>query len=465
MTLGWDEIENLRDQTFHRTRELQLKDIDDAEHFVNETGFCFAFKMQKSELPCMWHAAAGERDPDYPVHVQHDPYIGLVWDAKDALAAQKKAYYGKALKKRPTFISLDFFPSFYRLRKQKDGHDYIVDYMRGRLSQDARRIMDALTERSPLVTSDLKLASAMAHPHKRAAFDRAMAELQSKLYIVKIAEFYDPFTFLWDLLERRFADEIAAAKHLTEDAAREKIVTRYFHTVWVSEPAAMARLFGWQPAEIDKTLDSLIEQGRLIRMTVRGEKRPYFAIATLNQADICRNECQGRSGIKREDVMDHPIYIIDGYNYILRLWRIDRSQEHALWEARERLIHQMIAYLGQKKMRIHIVFDGQDVKGVATTPRPAGIVVQFSNAPAKADPLIIDFVRKSKSPGTITVVTSDKPLAESCAHHGCAIMSVEALAEEMAQDHQKSELSDKYDVKMTPKEVEEWLRLFSGEKE
>lgn len=296
--LTWDDIENLRDWTFHRTPERQLKDIDDAERFVNETGFCFAFKMVRSELPCMWHAAAGERRPDYPVHVQHDPYIGLVWNAKDVLAAEKKAYYGKALKKRPSFISLDLFPSFYRLHKRKEGHDYVVDYMSGRLSQDAKRIMDALMERSPLVTADLKLTSAMAHPHKRTAFDRAMAELQSKLYIVKIAEFYDPFTFLWERLDSRFADEIAAAQNLTEEAAREKIVTRYFQNVWVSESASLVRLFDWQPSDSGKILDSLLERGILIKVTVRGEKRPHVAIATLDQSALISDSLQQRAAKK-----------------------------------------------------------------------------------------------------------------------------------------------------------------------
>ena len=89
--------------------------------------------------------------------------------------------------------------------------DYVADYMCGQLSSEAKRIMDALLERSPLVTADIKIAAGMAHPNKRAAFDKAMAELQSKMYLVKIGEFYDPFTFLWDLVERRFEDEIQTA--------------------------------------------------------------------------------------------------------------------------------------------------------------------------------------------------------------------------------------------------------------
>ncbi len=283
MKMTWDDIENLRDQTFFRTPVLQLKDMHDAERFVNHTGFCFAFKMQKSELPCMWHAAAGERDPQYPVHVQHDPFIGLVWTAKDALVAEKKVYYGKALKKRPTFISLDFFPYFYLLQKRQNGaEDYVADYMRGRLSSDAKRIMDALLERSPMVTADLKIAGKMAHPDKRSAFDKAMAELQSKMYIAKIGEFYDPFTFLWDVVERRFEEEIKLSHQVDEDTARQNILQRYFENVRVSNPLLIKRLFGWTPEAISHTLDDLVAQDFLFDdILIEGEKKPFYGVKQL----------------------------------------------------------------------------------------------------------------------------------------------------------------------------------------
>lgn len=276
----WDDIENLRDQTFCRTPALQLKELEDAERFVYDTGFCFAFKMQKSELPCMWHAAAGERFPVYPVHIQHDPYIGFVWEAKDALPAAKKAYYGKALKKRPSFISLEFFPAFYFLQKRKNGAEaYVAEYMRGELSHEAKKIMDALFEQSPMVTADLKIASRLAHPDRRAAFDKAMAELQQRLYIVKIAEFYEPFTFLWDLVDRRFEVEIKISRKMTEQQARDKILLRYFANLWVSNPVLIKRVLGWQPTDIESTLTSLVEQRKIVDdIDIEGEKKPFYGI-------------------------------------------------------------------------------------------------------------------------------------------------------------------------------------------
>jgi hypothetical protein len=280
--ITWEEIEQLRDETFFRTRKQQIHTVGEAETFINTVGFCFAFKANRSELPCLWHAAAGERNPEYPLHVQNDPYISLVWVAKDQLAAEKKVYYGKAFKKRPTFISLEYFPHFYRLISDQRGDHYLADYTRGGLSRDARRILDILNEQSPQITADLKTAAAMSNPDKRSAFDAAMAELQSKLYVVKIGEFYDPFTFLWDLVERRFADEISASTSLGVDQAREAILLRYFKALWVAGPKSIERLFAWSPVDVGSTLDRLVEKNLLTdQIQIDGEKALFFGLSEM----------------------------------------------------------------------------------------------------------------------------------------------------------------------------------------
>lgn len=164
---------------------------------------------------------------------------------------------------------------------------------------------------------------------------------------------------------------------------------------------------------------------------------------------------------------NRPHIIVDGYNYILRQYCIDFSQEHALWDAREELIHRMVSYLGQKRTKITIVFDGQDVQGIAQKSRPAGISIVFSKAPRKADPVILDIIAKSKNKKNITLVTSDRPLARLAVGLGCDAVSVEAFSEKIAhkQKEQVQEYSQKFKGELSPKEVEEWLRLFKGGKE
>lgn len=281
MPLTRDEIEDLRDQIYRRTPKRQVRTMTQALDFVESTSFCFAFKANNSELPCLWHAACGERNPVYPHHSHHDPYVSLVWSAKDELAHTRKIYYGKAIKKRPTMISLKFFPYFYILpRRSVRPNSYIADYMRGDLSRNAKNIMDALIENSPQITADLKIAGGFSHPQRRAAFDKAMAELQMKMYIVKISEFYDPFTFLWDLVDNRFVEEIEAAQKITQPQARKLILEKYFQIVLVSKPLSIQRLFGWTKPDIDLALSRLLKDG-IIRddFLIKNEKKPFYAIS------------------------------------------------------------------------------------------------------------------------------------------------------------------------------------------
>jgi hypothetical protein len=278
-----EEIELLRDKTFCRTPALQVRSIPEALDFVNLVGFCFAFKAQNSELPCLWHAACGERQPVYPLHSHHDPYIGLVWEAKDVLPAQQKIYYGKALKNRPTMISLQYLPCFYKLHGH-EGRDeaYLRLYMQGRLSSDAKKIIEALMDNPPMITADLKLASGMAHPNKRTAFDKAMAELQMYMLITKIAEFYDPFTFLWDVFANRYHEQVSAAAELTENQARLQITQKYFSLVYISQPAEIKRLFGWPLETVENVLLELCAAGILLDdFSVRNEKSLFFGLASM----------------------------------------------------------------------------------------------------------------------------------------------------------------------------------------
>lgn len=181
-----EQIESLRDYIYRRTPQRQVRTVEEALEFINEVGFCFAFAARNSELPCLWHATCGERNPQWPEHTHHDPYVSLVWVAKDALAAERKIYYGKALKRRPSMISLEYFPCFYAVSgRNEKPDDYLALYMRGELSPQAKHIMDALSESSPQTTAELKMSSGLSHPRKRYAFDRAMAELQMNLYVVK----------------------------------------------------------------------------------------------------------------------------------------------------------------------------------------------------------------------------------------------------------------------------------------
>lgn len=272
-TLHSEALEELRDINYRRTRELRVETIEEALDFVNQNGLVFAFKSKRSELPCLWHAACGERDPVMPLHTHHDPPIGLVWRAKDELPVRKKIYYGKALKKTPTMISLSLFSAFYATKGYRTIEDLYSPFKRSNMSLSARRIMDVIVDSPPITTKDLKVASGHAASDRRYQFDRAMAELQERLLVVKIAENYDPFTFIWGRLDRWLTDQIENSRHISPRQGRTIVLEKYFATVVASTASRIERLFRWEKDGIGESLSDL-EEEKLISDRVRVEGQP-----------------------------------------------------------------------------------------------------------------------------------------------------------------------------------------------
>lgn len=259
-TFDIDQQEDRRDQTFRRRPDLRVISLEDALGFVDSSGIVFAFKSKKSELPCLWHAACGQRAPIMPRHTHHDPSIGLVWRAKDLLSVQKKIYYGKALKKIPTMISLELFPAFYSARGCTGEEGFAILSRNGLLSLSARRIYEVLRNSPPLTTKTLKMSSGHGSPSDRYTFDRAMAELQARLLIVKISEENDPFTFIWGRLDRWLVEEVALAQGISEDDGHHQVLARYFRTVVAATPHHVEKLFRWKEESIQKNLERLQDE-------------------------------------------------------------------------------------------------------------------------------------------------------------------------------------------------------------
>jgi len=160
-----------------------------------------------------------------------------------------------------------------------------------------------------------------------------------------------------------------------------------------------------------------------------------------------------------------PQLIVDGYNYIFRNHGLKANDEDALWRTREELVHDLIAYRGNKRIQITVVFDGQDVRLLSKTPRPAGIRVLFSKAPQKADPLIIKLVQQADKPGNITVVTSDRTLASSVRKSGCQVWTSEELKHKMKKRLRENEYKNKYDASLSPEDLNDWLNIFNQDGE
>lgn len=264
--LSPDALLGLRDRRFRRRRDLRVRGERAALAFVNSVGCCSTFYRFPEGLACLWEAVAGRPNPRWPRRSHHDWGIGLTWELKDTLPTRRQVYYGKLLKGRPVLVALDLFPAFYALvRGRQRARDYRIEYEAGRLSLTARRIMDSFTREHPQYTREIRGNCFMLEPGKTREFERAMADLQQGLWVVKSEERYEPtFSYRWELLEAWLPEPVALGRRLRRSAAAEQLVARYLAGAVFSTPALLARLFALSHAEISLAVDRLARAGALV---------------------------------------------------------------------------------------------------------------------------------------------------------------------------------------------------------
>ncbi len=259
MTAG--TLERLRDRAFRRLPSRRVRSERAALGFVEEVGFCSTFYRFPDGVACLWEAVVGGANPRWPRRSHHDAGIGLTWELKDTLPSKKRVYYGKLLKGRPLLVALELFPAFYGLiRGRQRARDYREEYAAGRMSHTARRLMDALAREHPQYTRGLRANTFMLEPSKTREFERAMAELQQGLWVVKTEERYEPtFSYRWDLLEAWLPEATAEGRRMRREAAVERVIERYVRGAAYTTERSLARLFGLRPEEIARAVGRLVE--------------------------------------------------------------------------------------------------------------------------------------------------------------------------------------------------------------
>jgi hypothetical protein len=239
---------------------------------VQAAGFCSTFYRFADGVPCLWEAVAGRSAPRWPRRSHHDAAVGLTWRLKDDLPARRSVYYGKILRGRPCLVALDVFPAFYALiRGAQRARDYRMEYDAGRLTLTARRIMDALTAEHPQYTRGLRASCFMLEARQTREFERAMAELQQGLWLVKTEERYEPsFSYRWDLVEAWLPAAVAAGRRLSRAAAVAQLIERYARAAVYTRAGIVRRLFGLREDEVIAGVTALEVRGLLKETPVRG---------------------------------------------------------------------------------------------------------------------------------------------------------------------------------------------------
>jgi hypothetical protein len=257
-----EDLEQQRDRSFRRRSRLRVHNERTALQFVEDVGFCLVFTNRTQQLPCLWVAVCGRRDPVFPEHSHHDPELMLTWNLKDLLPAKRLVYYGKLILGKPSMVSLAHFPDFYALHGPAHDEQYLYDYEAGRLSRAAKQIMDVLVEDHPLTTKELKRRTHLDASRSRAIFDQAIAELQRKLSITMIEARYEPtFTYVWDLLETWLPEPVARGREILRHEAVYRLTRQYLSVVYYASLTQTERVVGIPRVEVEEAATRLQTEG------------------------------------------------------------------------------------------------------------------------------------------------------------------------------------------------------------
>jgi hypothetical protein len=279
-TFTSESLARVRALRYRQQPNLRVQTEADALEFLNEAGLCLLFSANNIELPSLWGALCGE---DRPLPKHHDSReLGLAWRWKDSLPIEGKVLYGKFLRKRPVFISLELAPFFYALSPNYGDptEDYKEDYFDGRLTVEAKQVYEALLEQGALPTSRLRREAGLSGKSNASRFDRALAELQMDFRITKVA-ISDAnrwsYCYVYDVLPRHFDQITLDSRSISGPEAQKVILLAYLKTVVAITPRQVSSLFGWTPSDVERLAHKLAGTEQLHRdVPIEGLKGQYL---------------------------------------------------------------------------------------------------------------------------------------------------------------------------------------------
>ncbi len=229
-------------ERYRRTlvRRFSVRTEAQCRRFVDALGFCYAFTPGPGGIPGLFDVI-GTRSVDR--------MWSWAWSWKDSLATRKRVYYGRVLRRKPTFISLVYLPHFYALSGNVgEPDDHLVAYQAGQLSLLAREVFEHVQRHAPINTWALRrhfVSTGSGSSGSR--LHRALDELQGRFLIAKVAEVEGRgnYAYIWDTFARWMPDVITAALRITSEEAAGVILRGYLKIVGGATPQQVQDLFRW----------------------------------------------------------------------------------------------------------------------------------------------------------------------------------------------------------------------------
>ena len=245
------EFEDYRDAQWCREATRAIESAFDAERFIERVGFAACLTDSRRPGPSLFVAVCGRRDAVLPRNVQKDEEASLTWTLKDELMKRANVYYAKLARGKATFVARRMIPHFHAIWGMKRADE------QRRLSSNAQRLLRVFRREWEIATADLRHDAGI---RDRAAFTKALDELQAAMLVVPSEVYYEPkFTYVWTLAVGRFPDQLRA--RVARDTALKEIARCFLTGAGVTVPGELARVTGLSRVDAGRGNRALVAEG------------------------------------------------------------------------------------------------------------------------------------------------------------------------------------------------------------
>jgi hypothetical protein len=268
---GEDRLEQ-RLVGWHQTAAGRLPDAAAAAAFVQAAGVVTLFPVSP-EVPNLFHAHTG--DPDSRPETKWDSPAGRVYGWRWGIGQPAAACYTTFVLRRPTWVAWDLLPAVLRLRDALRTPEEL--HTAGALSAGAARIARVLADCDGVLSTGVlrALAGYPTGKAERAAFLRAVAELDDRLLLAKVFAAEDE-DMRHALIHVRYPEHLARAAGLSLEEALEQLLLTYLPPAVFARPAALAKGLTLPAPVVQRALERLTAAGRSVRESLPGEDQPVY---------------------------------------------------------------------------------------------------------------------------------------------------------------------------------------------
>jgi hypothetical protein len=283
-----EQIELHRDRMWRRDEERRVESALDAERFIEDVGFANTLTDARRSGPSLYMAVCGRRDVSLPRNVQKDEETRLTWYLKDEVMRRGRVYYAKLAGGRSMFVAPRLISHFAAVWMPRRKDEATV------LSDAACRILKVLRKEHELATADLRAESGFSggrgvppvnHAQdaratsNRAAFTRALDELQRTMKVIPQDVIYQPFSYIWMLAEDRWPEELK--KRVARKTAVREIARAYLAGAGMTVLGETARASGLSRVEAGLGNHQLVDEGYAIRV-----RQGVYKLASLQDGSV-----------------------------------------------------------------------------------------------------------------------------------------------------------------------------------